>query len=174
MDANSHLLAHKIEEPLLAKLIQSDMSVLHNSFVPAVDKACRELWLSGGNAITSAFIRNELVPRVLAAIDDREAEIRQSLELRFILVGARNDQCFPFMLKHLSREMPKLKKYVENHYRIEIGQFKRQESRRNHPTGKRKLHLSRPKQTRTHRRVLTERTARRVVFRSSHEPYEKP
>lgn len=126
--ANTHLLSQKIGEPLLAKLIESDMRVLHNSFVPAIDAAFCEGLQSNGYDITAAIIRDGLVPRVLAAIDDREAEIRQSLELRLFLVGGNSDRCVPFMLDHLSQEMSKLKDYIKNHYDIKIAQLETQES----------------------------------------------
>lgn len=82
---------------------------------------------SGGNDITSGFIRDELVPRVLAAINDRKAEIRVYLGT-LLLVAENANRYLPSVLNQLSREMDDLRNDLKNGYEIEIGQIKRQES----------------------------------------------
>jgi hypothetical protein len=154
IDANWHLLGRKIGEPLLAKLIQSDMGALYNSFVPAFDKACRDALRLAGIDITSGSIRIEVAPRVRATIDDREAEIQQSLELRLRLVGGSSDRCFPFMLAHLSREMRKLNNRVTNRYESEIGQLEKQESQTRPSVAKKTIELAKCKSHVAARRLI--------------------
>jgi DNA-binding CsgD family transcriptional regulator len=126
-DANLAL-SFNINEAYLIKLVDTDIGVLQGSFVPAVDEAVRDVQRSGGNDITSVFIRAELVPRVLAAIDDRESEIRQNLEFLLFSVVKPSNWCLPSVLAHLSREVNKLKNYVKNRCDIQIGRLERQES----------------------------------------------
>src|ERR1039458_9137043 len=119
------LLVQGTAEAHLKKLVDSDIRVLRVSFVPGVDKACRDVQRSSGSDITSEFIREELVPRVFAAINEREAETHWSLEM----IWAKNDNRFlSSALAHLLREMDEFKNALNNHYAMEIGQFEKQES----------------------------------------------
>jgi len=123
-DANISLV-HEIGEASLMKLVDTDIGVLRNSFVPGIDKACRDVQRSGGDDITSVFIRDELFPRVLAAVNERQAETRWTLET----IWARNgNRCLPPVLAHLLREMDDLENALNNRYDREIGQLERQES----------------------------------------------
>jgi hypothetical protein len=125
-DANPAL-SSDIQEAYLMKLVDTDIGVLRESFVPAVDRACREAQSSGGNEITSAFIREELVPRVLAAIQGRREEIRRNLETLCRLVVRNSNRCLPPALAHLSREVADLKDGLQTRYDLEIARIKRQE-----------------------------------------------
>jgi DNA-binding CsgD family transcriptional regulator len=121
-------LSFAINEAYLMKIADTDIGVLRDSFVPAVDEACRDVQRSGGAEITSAFVREELVPRVLAAIDGRRAEIRQFLETLCILVVKPSNWSLPSVLAHLSREMADLKDGLKTRYDIEIGRLQSEES----------------------------------------------
>jgi hypothetical protein len=127
-DANPAL-SFDIQEAYLMKVVDTDIGVLRDSFVPAVDEACRDVQRSGANDITSVFISNELVPRVLAIVNDRKAEIRRNLETVFRLAVKPSNWCLPSVLAHLSREMNDFEKDLKVRYDIEIGQLKRQESK---------------------------------------------
>lgn len=124
-EANLHL-SSNINEPYLMKLVDVDVGVLRGSFVPAVDKTCREVWLSGGNDITARFIREKLVPRVLAAVNDRRTEIRQNLETLFVLVVSPPNWCLPSVLAHLAREMDDLKDDLKTRYEIDAVRLEEQ------------------------------------------------
>ena len=126
-DAN-RAFSFDIQEAYLMKLVDTDIGVLRESFVPAVDRACREVQRSSGNEITSGFIREELLPRVLAAIDGRREEVRQNVETLCRLVVRDSNRCLPTALAHLSREAADLKEGLKTHYDIEIVQIKRQQS----------------------------------------------
>lgn len=117
-----------IQEAYLMKLVDTDMRVLRESFVPAVDEACREVQRASGNEITSGFLREELLPRVLTAIDGRRAEIRQNLETLCLLVVRDSNRCLPPALAHLSRETADLEKGLKAHYDIEIAKIKKEKS----------------------------------------------
>lgn len=126
-DANIAL-SFNINEAYLMKLVDTDIGVLRDSFVPAVEKACCDVQLSGGNAITSVFISEELVPRVRAAVKDRKAEIRSHLEDLFRLVVKPSNWCLPSVLAHLSREMNGLDKDMKDRHDSRILRLERQES----------------------------------------------
>jgi hypothetical protein len=125
-DANIAL-SFSINEAYLMKLVDTDIAVLRDSFVPAVEKACCDVQISGGNAITSVFISEELVPRVRATVKDRRADIRQNLEMLSRLVVRPNNWCLPSVLAHFSREMSDFEKDMRDRHDSKIDQLKRQE-----------------------------------------------
>jgi len=112
-----------------AKRIDSDLTVVRE-FLPQVDKACRETWLSDGNAITSQFIRIVLVPRVCNFIAVREGTIRSELESR--RVDMHGTILTP-ACHHLVRRFAQLKSEVVNDYEIEAIKLEKREAREARP-----------------------------------------
>ncbi len=146
-------LGHEFGEAYLVRMVLSDIGVLRDSFLPGVDKACRKAQRSGGNDITPGFIREELVPRVLSALNDRKMEIRGYLET-FLLVAENGNPHLPSVLNHLSREMDDLRNGLKNDYEIEISLLKRQELQPKQSNEKRRSHRGQSLFTRSVRNIL--------------------
>ena len=98
--------------------VNSDIAVLREQWLLAVDNACRETWLSQGNAITPEFIREVLLKRVLDAISVRGSAIRSDLELSARRCRIPGTALTP-AIKHLVGEIAHLKGEQANRYEIE-------------------------------------------------------
>jgi hypothetical protein len=111
----------------LSKLVDSDISLIRD-YIPEVDRACRETWLSDGNLVTADFVRNLLVHRVFGFIAVREGNCRGNLERFARRCGIGGTHLTP-ALDHLVRNTNKLKREVSTRYEIEAIELSKKESR---------------------------------------------
>ena len=86
-------------------------------FVPEIDKACRETWLSDDDSITPEFIRGVLVPHVFTIMTARKGSIHGDLELLARRVGIGTE--LTPALHHLVHEANRLQSDLAIHYEIE-------------------------------------------------------
>jgi hypothetical protein len=101
---------------------------LIRDYIPDVDRACRETWLSDGNPITAEFIRNVLVQRIFNFIAAREGDSRGNLETLARRRGIGGTHLTP-ALHHLVHSMSHFKSEVTTRYEIEAIELSKTESR---------------------------------------------
>lgn len=111
----------------LHKLVDSDIGLIRD-YIPEVDRACRETWMSDGNPITAEFLRNVLVHRVFSFIAVREGDSRWNLELLAGRCGIGGTHLTP-ALHHLVHSMNQLKNELVNRYEIEAIESSKKQSR---------------------------------------------
>lgn len=109
----------------LPKVADSDIGVIRD-YIPEVDRACRETWLSDGNAVAADFIRNVLVHRVFNFIAAREGDSRGNLERLARRCGIGTN--LTPALHHLVLSMSKLKSQMATRYEIEAIELYKKES----------------------------------------------
>lgn len=105
------------------KDVDCDTSVVCD-FLEDVDKVCRKVWESDGETVTSAFIREELRPRVFSALSDSEESMRRTLS-----ADSKNAHVPTHLLEHFEKKMSDLKSSLSNRYEIEAIKLAKRESR---------------------------------------------
>lgn len=101
----------------LAKRMDAAIDVFHKDYVPKVDKACRETWLSDHDAVTPEFIRGILVPRVLAFVAARKGAIQGETVLLAGRTGIGTG--LTPALHHLVHEISRVQGDLAKRYEIE-------------------------------------------------------
>lgn len=83
-------------------------------YLEEVDKTCRDVWISDGNAVTPEFIRDVLVPHISQCVASRKGALKHQLERtdRMPSSIARGDRIVIHGLNEVQQE-------VANRYRIE-------------------------------------------------------
>jgi hypothetical protein len=116
----------------LAKRMDAAIEVFHKYYVPRVDKACRETWLSDHDAITPEFIRGIVVPRVFAFVAARKGAIQGETELLASRTGI-GTRLTP-ALHHLVHEINRVQGDLGTLYEIEARELAKQQARVHHVT----------------------------------------
>ncbi|HXZ10810.1 MAG TPA: hypothetical protein VEG64_00330 [Candidatus Sulfotelmatobacter sp.] len=100
--------------------VDKDTSVLRE-FLEEVDKVCRGVWESDGEPNTPEFVREELRPRIFAALSDGEQIIRRQLG-----AWSLSNSAPPGVLEYFERKMLDLKDDLSNRYEIEATRLGKQ------------------------------------------------
>ena len=111
----------------LAKRMDAAIEVFRKYYVPRIDKACREAWLSDHDAITPEFIRGIVVPRVFAFVAARKGAIQGESELLASRVGI-GTRLTP-ALHHLVHEISRVQGDLGRRYEIEARELAKQPAR---------------------------------------------
>jgi hypothetical protein len=107
----------------LVKRVDAAMGVFRE-FVPEIEKACRETWLSDHDSITPEFIRGVLVPHVFTIMAARKGAIHGDLELLARRVGLGTE--LTPVLNHLVHETNRLQNSLATQYEIEALELAKQ------------------------------------------------
>jgi hypothetical protein len=125
VDAGQRAIGQARGTAWLVKRVDAAIGVFRE-FVPEIDKACRETWLSDDNSITPEFIRGVLVPHVFTIMAARKGAIHGDLELLARRVGIGTE--LTPALHHLVHEANRLQSDVATHYEIEAIELFKKES----------------------------------------------
>ncbi len=126
-DAEQKAIGQGLGTGWLAKRVDAATDVLRE-YLPKVDEACRETWLSDHEAITPDFVRKVLVPHVFTVIADRKGSTQGDLELLVVRTGIGVTGLTP-ALNHLAMEIGHLEAEIVNRYEIEAIKLAKQVDR---------------------------------------------
>ena len=102
------------------------------SSLETVDRICREVWQSQGEAITPEFVREILVPEAMTLIGTREGKIKSLVTPP--APRTRLEDPHPAQ-HHLAMEVERLKAEIANRYEIEVGKLGYRNARTEGPLG---------------------------------------